>query len=194
MSASLITPATVIAAILPIVGIVLSGWSFSFSEKGATPDTFPDISPDYEFDEEILDLGERRRARRIARLLFILGALCLAASVPMGIVDNHALALTTLPAISCYLLLLLGAVYGVREVYALWQDLRQDAFSSFYDGKKFSQFYKNRSAIEVLFFTMNPLPIWSLFSRYWRTSLTIPNANQVLAADQAESKDTQIEP
>jgi len=159
---------------------MLSTWSYHFAEIGATPDKYLDPSWDYDFDEEILDMGDRRRSRITARMLFNDGGLCVAAAVPMGIVENHALAVISPPALACYVLLSVAVGYSAKTIIQLWSDLKEDAFSSWFEGKKVSQVYKQRDAIAKLFFGMNPLPLWTLFSKTWRTTLKYPSAQEIL--------------
>jgi len=121
-----------------------------------------------------------RRSRIIAKMLFNDGGLCVAAAVPMGIVENHSLALISPPAIACYVMLGLAIGYSLNTIIHLWRDLQDDAFSSWFEGKKVGQFYKQRDAIAQLFFEMNPLPIWTLFSKTWRTTLKYPSAQEIL--------------
>jgi hypothetical protein len=182
MTADTIIP--VAASALVILSVVFSWRSFRFAEQGAAPDAWPgDFGIDLDFDKEIIVRGKRHRARWRARLLFNLAALCLAASVPLGYANVHRSSLFSVFVITSLLLLAFAACYTAVTIRGLWKSRRDDAFSAFYDGKKFSQFYRNREAMERLFFGMNPMPIWSIFTRDWEQSLRYPTAEQAVEAN-----------
>jgi hypothetical protein len=151
-----------LGVLFPIVGVLLSAWSFSFAEEGATPDRYAE--DESEFSQRILDHGSRRRARWTASVLFKAGALMIVAGVFMNFADSHGLGLHSPPALCAYALGLFVVGYLIKLTRDLWLDRREDAFGAFY-GRDVFPYYKDRDAVRALFVRRNPIPYWSIFKR-----------------------------
>jgi hypothetical protein len=152
----------VLAALFPIIGVLLSAWSFSFAEDGATPDRYAEDQTD--IAQQILDHGSRRRARWSASVLFKSGALMVVAGVLMNFADAHDIGLLSLPAFLAYALALFVVGYLLKLTRDLWLDRRDDLFSAFY-GRDVFPYYKDQEAVKTLFYRRNPTPYWSIFKR-----------------------------
>jgi hypothetical protein len=165
---------------------VLLGWrSFGFAEEGATPDEPDDpFESNLDLGEEMMERAARARARWCARVLFNIAALCLVASIPLGYADAHRSGWTVAWVVACALVLIFAIGYAGKFLRDLWLARRQSAFESFYYGQKLANWYKNREAVEALFFSMNDIPFRSVFRREWFIDPHYPTAEQLVAADQ----------
>jgi hypothetical protein len=144
----------VLAFIVPLIGVVLSAWSFRWSERGATPDQpFGSYGSNLDPEKIMLLVGERFRARRWARVLFNSGALFLAAAVPLGNAGNHVTDSFNWLALSGTLILVAAAIYAAREIIGIWQNLRSDAFGLYYD-KDMYRLY-DQEKVRKLYFALN---------------------------------------
>ena len=120
----------ILGVFFPIVGVLLSAWSFSFSEDGAVPDLYAQGYSD--IPQQVLDHGARYRARWSASVLFKCGALMVIAGIFMGFADSHSLGLLSLPAFLAYALTLAVIFYLLKTTRELWLNRRENAFSWFY--------------------------------------------------------------
>ena len=164
----------IVAMLLPIVGIVLSAASFAFAEFGATPDGDQSDSPDFDYDQVILDRGARSRARMSARALFIAGAFSLAAAVPMNAADAHGLGLFSPLAIIAYLAVAVAAFVLLRASVDIWRDRRDCARDAFYYGKRVWQGGVTLEDASKTFFVANSMPFVSVFKRNWKIVYPLP--------------------
>ena len=155
---------SVLSFILPLGGIALSCWSFSFAEAGATPDQFPGVNTYWDANEQVA-MGQRFRARLSARAAFICGALLLAAAVPMGVASGHVSDPLNLSAAAGYLIILAAILYGLNEARRIWLTRRADAFRIYYDAEMERMYHEK--PVRHLFFKLNRMPIWSLLDRRW---------------------------
>lgn len=154
----------ILSLVFPVLGVALSAWSFSFAEAGATPDRY--VEDEGEPREQILDHGARYRARWSAAVLFRCGALMVIAGVFMNFADNRHLGLLSLPAMLSYAIAAFCIVYVAKTTRDLWLDRRESAFNAFY-GREVFPYYRNREAVQSLFFQRNRMPYWSIFRRSW---------------------------
>jgi hypothetical protein len=152
----------ILAVLFPIIGVLLSAWSFSFADVCATPDRYAEDQSD--IPQQVLDHGSRRRARWSASVLFKSGALMVIAGVLMNFADSHGLGLLSLPAFAAYALGVFVVGYLLKLTRDQWLDRREDTFSAFY-GRDVFPYYKDREAVRTLFFRRNPTPYWSIFKR-----------------------------
>lgn len=161
-------------------------WSFRFQEEGATPDSpAADHDLDLDLPGMILRQGSRYRSRLFARLTFNVAALCLLASIPLGYTNEHA------GGTVAYVVVALGVIlfaiaYAGRSLHSLLECLREDAFDSFYGGGKLGWIYPNEDGVRCLYFSINPLPFWTLFKRDWEDGLKHPTVEQLLATNKAD--------
>lgn len=148
---------SIAASALVMLSVAFGSLSFRFAEEGTPPDRPHDpFHADPEPEKSIIVRGKRRRQRARARLFFNLGALCLLASVPLGYANARDPSLSSIFVLLA-LALIVGAVcYVAANLRALWLDRRADAFSAWYVGKKFGQFYRKERALRKLFFSINP--------------------------------------
>ncbi len=173
-------PLSLVAFLLPLAGIALSWWSFRWAEEGATPDTYGNGTwTNLQIEEAQLHMGERYRARWYSRVCFNAGALLLAASVPMGSAANNVRAQFSLSAISAFLIIAFAVAYAASQVWQVWQHLREDAFSIYFN--KDMSFLYDREKTRQIYFRLNPMPIWALFDRNWFEKRKIPSINEVYA-------------
>lgn len=162
----------------PLLGVALSWWSFQWAEQGATPDSYYDPSPSTTIEKEILEHGIRDRARTCARLTFNIGALLVAAGVPMGAAAQHTHDAVNGFALSAYLLVVIAFIYCGRVIFELWNSRRANAFSWYYDNNMMPYSYDAEKTAKI-FFRLNPMPIWSLIDRNWFQKLRTPDINEV---------------
>ena len=162
----------------PLLGVVLSSWSFRWAEHGATPDSYYDPSPDTNLEKEILQHGIRERARMCARVTFNIGALLVAAGVPMGAASQHTRDVVNGFALTSYALVLLGSAYCLQQIVAIWRSRRENAFSWYYDNNAMPYYYDAKKTAKI-FFALNPMPIWTLPDRRWFEKLRKPNIDDV---------------
>ena len=174
----------IIAALLPIVGIACSRYSFAFSEDGAVPDRWRDPGGHIELSTEILERGVRARARICSRVLFDIGGLLVVAGVLMGVSDAHSFGLIAPTSIAAYGILGFALLYGIRSIVQVWRDRRANAFAAFYV-RETEWYYKQTQAIQTLYFSKNPMPFWSIFRRNWTGTIQRPTAEEVHAANEA---------
>ena len=170
----------VTAFILPLAGIGLSWWSFRWAEAGATPDTYDDGTwTNLQLDEAQLQMGQRYRARWCARVCFNAGALLFAASVPMGAAADHVRDQFNLSAFSALFIFAFAALYAASQVWQLWQHLREDAFSIYFDKDMFYLYDKEKT--RQIYFRLNPMPIWTLLDRNWFEKRKSPSIDELCA-------------
>lgn len=162
----------------PLLGVALSWWSFRWAEDGATPDEYYDPSPNMDPAEDILEHGFRARARASARITFNMGALLIAAGVPMGAAAQHTRDPVNGFALTSYALVIFGVVYCARQIVALWRSRRANAFSWYYDNNMMPYLY-DREKTAKLFFALNPMPLWALSDRKWSEKLRKPDIGEV---------------
>jgi hypothetical protein len=177
-----IAEATILNALAfsaPMIGVLLSAWSFRWAERGATPDRpFGSYGNDLEPENIMLLAGERSRARRWARVLFNTGALSLAAAVPLGNAGNHVTDSFNWLALSGLLILVAAGIYACREIIGIWKNLQSDAFGLYFD-KDMYRLYDQKK-VRKLYFALNPLPIWSIFDPSWHSKIQEPDINDVV--------------
>jgi hypothetical protein len=170
---------TGLGMVFPLLGVALSWWSFRWAEDGATPDAYYDPTPESSPENEILAHGIRERARMCARVTFALGALLIAAGVPMGAAAQHTRDSINGFALTAYALVLFGVAYCVRQIVAIWISRRASAFSWYYDNNAMPYQY-DRDRTAKIFFALNPTPIWALPDRRWFDKLRKPNIDDVV--------------
>jgi hypothetical protein len=180
---------TSISAAFVLVSVALSWMSFRAAEVGSTPDSFPQASfgIDLDFDQTVIEYGERDRARLYAKLLFNLSAMFLAASVLVDLAKDSSgaigVGLTGLAGLSVVVDV---AYLGISTAKA-YRQRSETAFDSFYVGRGVGKFYRNAPAIRKLFFSMNSLAPWRLFDSTWESTLKYPTPEQLLSADRGDS-------
>jgi hypothetical protein len=179
-----VTSTALLAVVFPIIGIFLSRLSFAFAEEGAVPDRYSDPYGEADFADEIFEVGTRRRARLCAKTLFDAGALLVVAGILMGMADAHSLGLRSPFGLASFAVVAAAAAAVGNAIRSVWLDRRLSAFEGFYDGRRFNQWYKRRGAIRVLFFSMNPMPLFSVFQRDWRGSIVAPSVEQLNEANE----------
>ena len=162
----------------PLLGVALTWWSFKWAEDGATPDAYYDPSPDTSIESEILEHGIRDRARVCARITFNMGALLIAAGVPMGAAAQHTHDSVNGFALTAYALVLFGLVYCIRQIVAIWRSRRDNAFSWYYANNTMPYYYDADKTAKI-FFDLNKMPIWTLPDRTWFKKLRKPNIDDV---------------
>lgn len=171
----LTTVNTILAALLPIGGIVMSWWSFRWGEAGATPDTWNGESPQGR-EAQMLEKGDRYRARWWAKVCFNAGALLLVASVPIGQANGQA-RYSEILALSGYAIVLFDFVYFGLQARKIWQYWRQEAFDIYFEPMMWRLYDRERTA--AIYFRDNPMRIWSLFDREWAAKRKKPNIHEV---------------
>jgi hypothetical protein len=162
----------------PLLGVFLSWWSFKWAEEGATPDAYYDPSPVADIQQEILEHGIRDRARICARVTFNVGALLIAAGVPMGAATQHTRDAVNGFALSAYVLVLAALVYTARQIVLIWRSRRDNAFSWYYSNNTMPYLYDAEKTARI-FFRLNPMPIWTLPDRKWFEKLRKPDIAEV---------------
>lgn len=160
-----------------LLGIVFSWWSFSFADNGATPDLWSSPTA-FDFDQEAYDKGVRWRARESARVTFNIGALFLAASVPMGPAATHVADSLGPFVLAAGAMVIFAILLGIFSMITIWKHRRADAFSLYFDCSKMNFLY-DRSTTEALYFRLNPMPLWSLPDRKWRSKTQKPDIMDV---------------
>ena len=170
----------VLSGALVALSALFSWVSYRFAEAGATPDGD-------EFEGLHLDLvgmmrerGARQRARMSAKLLFNTGVLSISASIPLGLAIAYSGAGAGILICITVLIVLWAIINAARSLHRLWEHRREDAFDSFYAGNKLGWIYRNTDAVRGLYFSMNPMPFWTIFRREWGPDLDEPTAEQLL--------------
>ena len=171
---------TIAGMAFPLMGVVLSWWSYRWNEEGATPDRYSDPGfGDSDFKSEMLEFGQRRRSRTCAKTAFNAGAFLLAAAVPMGAAVNHASDAINVYALSSYGVLAIAVVYAALQLRSVWLDRREHAFELYFYSDNMMQYLYNAAATRKLFFSLNPMPFWTLYDRRWYDKLRKPNVAQL---------------
>lgn len=172
------TALNILGFIAPLIGIWLGALSFGWAERGATPDDpFGGYGSNLDLEKIMLLRGERFRARLWARMLFNVGALFLAAGVPLGNAGNHVNDRINLLAWSGYLIIACAVTYGIKQIYKIWQNLRDDAFNQYFN-REMPRLY-DAAKVRKMYFNLNRLPIWATFDAKWYSKIRLPDIHEV---------------
>ena len=168
-----------LAFVLPLLGLGLSWWSFQFGEGGATPDSYP--GADFSFDLDGIDAmqrGQRDRARYSSHVLFLGGALLLAAAVPIGAASVHVSDAFNFSALAGAIMIVMCAIYCGNGMLVIWRRRRDDAFALYWS-KEMPALYR-KDVVRTIYFELNPMPLWALPDRNWYTKRKLPDVSEVV--------------
>jgi hypothetical protein len=165
-----------LGSVVTIVGIILGWWSFKFGEAGAVRD-FDGGGVTWFDDKQHMLLGQRTRARDCARVTFVSASLSLIAGVLIGLAGASVTPHSDILAAVGYFALLGCLAYACKGSVEIWTARRSDAFSIYF-GKEMWPLY-DKNITKQIYFSLNPMPIWSLPDREWFLKRTIPDIQDV---------------